>query len=257
MHADATLTINDGRFDITDSYEGIESAVITINGGDIHITSWDDGINVSAGSDGSGTMLGPGAGGRSGPGGGRGPGQDAFAYSGDDYFYVNGGYIVVNAAGDGIDINGSIEMTDGVVIVNGPTEQMNGALDCIGTFNIHGGFLVAVGSAGMAETADASSTQHSLLLNLDGTLQAGDLFHIESSDGVEVLTFAPAKRYQSIALSSAALKDGVTYDVYYQGSSTGTVEDGLYQGGTYTAGTQLGSFTISGMVTRLGNTRTR
>jgi hypothetical protein len=257
MHADATLTINDGIFDITDSYEGIESAVITINGGDIHITSWDDGINVSAGNDGSGTMLGPGQGGRPGRGGGGGPGQDAFAYSGNDYLYINGGDIVVNAAGDGIDVNGSIEMTDGWVIVNGPTQQMNGALDCIGTFNIHGGFLVAVGSAGMAETADASSTQHSLLLNLNGTVPAGDLLHIQSSDGVEVLTFASAKPYQSIALSSAELKDGVTYDVYYQGSSTGTVEDGLYQGGTYAAGTHLGSFTVSSMVTRLGSTRYR
>ena len=75
--------------------------------------------------------------------------------------------------------------------------------------------------------------------------------------GVEVLTFASAKPYQSIALSSAELKDGVTYDVYHGGSSTGTVEDGLYQDGTYSGGTHLGSFTVSGMVTRLGSTRYR
>jgi predicted small lipoprotein YifL len=255
MHADATLTINGGDILITDSYEGIESAVITINGGNIDITSWDDGVNVSAGKDGSGTMLQPGPGGGPGRGGRGGPGQDAFAYSANDYLYVRGGNVVVNAAGDGIDVNGSIEMSDGVVIVNGPTEQMNGALDCIGTFNISGGFLVAVGSAGMAETADASSTQHSLLLNLNGTLQAGTLFRIQSADGNDVLTFAPAKRYQSIAFSSPELANGATYDVYYGGSSTGTLEDGLYQGGAYTGGTLMGSFTISGMVTTLGTGR--
>jgi len=258
MHADATLTINGGDFDITDSYEGIESAVITINGGEIHITSWDDGINVSAGNDGSGTMLGPGAGGAMGPGGrpgrGGGPGQDWFAQSGDYYLYVNGGYVVIDAAGDGLDVNGSVEMTNGVVIVNGPTMQMNGALDHI-SFKITGGFLVAVGSSGMAEAPSESSTQYSLLLNLNGTLQAGVLFHIQSSEGREIVTFSPAKEYQSIAFSSPELSNGATYDVFYGGSSTGTVNDGLYQGGTYTAGTNLGSFTVSGMVTRLGSGR--
>ena len=258
MHADATLTINGGDFDITDSYEGIESAVITINGGEIHITSWDDGINVSAGNDGSGTMLGPGAGGAMGPGGrpgrGGGPGQDWFAQSGDYYLYVNGGYVVIDAAGDGLDVNGSVEMTNGVVIVNGPTMQMNGALDHI-SFKITGGFLVAVGSSGMAEAPSESSTQYSLLLNLNGTLQAGVLFHIQSSEGREIVTFSPAKEYQSIAFSSPELGNGATYDVFYGGSSTGTVNDGLYQGGTYTAGTNLGSFTVSGMVTRLGSGR--
>jgi len=258
MHADATLTINGGDFDITDSYEGIESAVITINGGEIHITSWDDGINVSAGNDGSGTMLGPGAGGAMGPGGrpgrGGGPGQDWFAQSGDYYLYVNGGYVVIDAAGDGLDVNGSVEMTNGVVIVNGPTMQMNGALDHI-SFKITGGFLVAVGSSGMAEAPSESSTQYSLLLNLNGTLQAGVPFHIQGSDGREIVTFSPAKEYQSIAFSSPELSNGATYDVFYGGSSTGTVNDGLYQGGTYTAGTNLGSFTVSGMVTRLGSGR--
>lgn len=73
--------------------------------------------------------------------------------------------------------------------------------------------------------------------------------------GDPVLTFAPAKQVQSVVLSSLDLEDGVTYDVYYGGSSTGEVRDGLYQGGAYTGGTELGSFTISGVVTRLGGGR--
>jgi hypothetical protein len=254
MHADSTLQVNGGQFTITDSYEGIESAVITINAGDIHIISNDDGINVSAGNDGSGTNLGPGAGGGGRPGR-AGPGQDWFAFSGDDYLYINGGYIVIDAAGDGIDVNGSIEMTDGVVIVNGPTEQMNGALDCIGAFNMHGGFLVAAGSAGMAEGPDATSTQYSVLINLNGTLEAGALFQIQNGDGDAVLTFAPTKRYQSVAFSSPELTGGTTYVAYYGGSSTGTLTDGLYQGGIYTPGTNLGSFTLSAIATRLGSGR--
>lgn len=60
------------------------------------------------------------------------------------------------------------------------------------------------------------------------------LVRIQSADGKDILTFSPTKEYQSITFSSAALVKGETYDVYFDGSSTGTVKDGLYQGGTYT-----------------------
>lgn len=247
LHADATLTVNNGVINITQSYEGIESAVITINGGDITIVSSDDGLNVAGGNDGSGMMAGPG--GR--PGGG--PRQDTFTYTGNYYLYINGGAIVIDATGDGIDVNGAIEMTGGTVLVNGPTMQMNGALDYDGTFNISGGLLVAVGSAGMAQAPGAASTQHSLLLNLNGTLAAGTLIHIQSRDGANILTFAPTKTIQSIVLSSPELANGVTYDVYFGGSDTGSVADGLYQGGSYTPGDLYTNFTISGIVTAVGN----
>ena len=45
------------------------------------------------------------------------------------YLYIHGGNIVVDAVGDGIDVNGAMEMTGGVVLVNGPTNDGNGALD--------------------------------------------------------------------------------------------------------------------------------
>ncbi|MBN1658145.1 MAG: carbohydrate-binding domain-containing protein [Anaerolineae bacterium] len=252
MHADSTIEINGGEIRITDSYEGIESAVITINDGQIHVVSSDDGINVSGGNDGSGMNMGPGFGGGMGGRPGRGSGQDTFTYTGNYYLYIHGGYLAVDAGGDGLDSNGAIEMTDGIVLVNGPTENMNGALDYMGSFNISGGFLVAAGSAGMAEAPSASSSQCSVLLNLGGTLRAGVILHIETEDGEEVLTFAPTKQYASILLSLPTLANGVTYDVYYGGESSGTLTDSLYQGGNYADGTALGSFTISNVVTRLG-----
>jgi hypothetical protein len=247
MHADATLTINGGNIQITQSYEGLESAVITINGGEMHILSSDDGINVAAGNDASG--MNPGFGG----GRGGGPGQDAFSYTGDYYLYINGGYIYVDADGDGIDINGAVVMTDGVLLVNGPTENMNGALDYDGGFSMSGGFLAAAGSAGMAQAPDGSSSQNSLLINLNGTLPAGTLINIQNSAGEEILTFAPTKQYQSIAFSSPELVNGETYTVYYGGSSSGSLVDGLYQDGNYSGETELTSFTVSGVVTMIGS----
>jgi hypothetical protein len=238
IHSDSTLEINGGDVNITQSYEGIESSTITINDGNIHLVASDDGINAVGGNDGSSIN-------------GR-PGQNNFGFSGDHHLYVNGGYVAIDAMGDGLDINGPIEMTGGAVIINGPTANNNGALDYSGAFQITSGFLVAVGSSGMAQAPSASSTQYSVMHNFTSPQAGGAMVHIETQDGEEILTFVPTKAYQSVVLSSPELENGSTYVVYSGGSSTGTVTDGLYSGGTYTAGAPVSSFTISSMVTGAG-----
>ncbi len=252
MHADSTLTIYGGTINVTKSYEGLESAIITINGGEIHITASDDGINVAGGMDSSGM---PGGnqrpGGKGGPGGG-GPGQDAFTSSGNYFLYINGGYVYTDAQGDGIDVNGSIEMTDGVVIVDGPSENMNGALDYDGSFTLSGGYFLAAGSAGMAMAPGTTSSQNSVLVNLNSSLQPGTLIHLQNSAGEDIFTFAPTRIYQSFTFSSPELKNGETYTVYYGGNSTGSLTDGLYQGGEYLDGVEYTEFTISSVVTSIG-----
>ena len=238
IHADSTVEINGGEIDLAKSYEGIESAIITINDGNIHLVSSDDGINIVGGVDGSAIM-------------GR-PGQGNFTSSSNNHLSINGGYVYLDANGDGMDVNGSVDMTAGVVIINGPTANDNGALDHMG-FKITGGYLLAVGSSGMAQAPDTSSTQHSVMYNVSSIQSAGTLFHIGTESGEGVLTFVPTKTYQSIVLSSPELKDGSTYLVYVGGNSTGTVTDGLYSGGSYTTGTQATGFTISGVVTMVGS----
>lgn len=232
IHADSIITIHGGTIDITNSYEGIEAATITINAGNMHVVSSDDGINAS---DGSGDMFFPGVG-------------------GNCMLYINGGYIYVDGNGDGIDVNGSIVMTAGQVIVNGPTEQMNGAIDYDGTFNISGGFIVAAGSAGMPQTGSTSSSQYCILANLTTAQQAGTIVNIQNSSGQSILTFAPSKQYQSIAFSSPDLAYGTSYNLYTGGSSSGTVSDGLYTNGTYSPGTLAATFTVSSIVTNIGST---
>jgi hypothetical protein len=237
MHADAALTINGGDINITRCYEGIESQVITINDGNIRIVARDDGINAASGNGGFAPMPRPG--------------QNTGAAA--NYLYINGGYIVVDAAGDGIDVNGYIEMTGGTVIINGPTVNMEGALDYDRGFKISGGTVIAVGSAGMAQAPDATSTQYSVMVNLPAAQPAGTMVRIEAKDGKEMLTFAPTKTYQSVVFSSPELKNGSIYNIYTGGSSTGSAVDGSYSGGTYTGGTQVGTFTISGAVTTVGS----
>lgn len=242
IHADSAVEIDGGDIDISKSYEGIEGSAITINNGNIRVASSDDGINGAGGNDSSGMVWGPGA--ISGK-----AAQDAFAYSGSYYLHVNGGHIFVDALGDGIDINGSIEMTDGVVLVSGPTSNANGALDYDGFFKITGGFLVAAGSSGMAQAPGSTSTQNSVLINMKSVQQASSLIHIRNGSSGEVLTYAPAKKYQSLVFSSPSLMTGSSYEVYLGGSSTGSVSDGLYQGGVYSPGSKYAGFTVSAVAT--------
>ena len=220
IHSDDTIEINNGEITITNTVEGIEAPNITINNGVIYINSSDDAINAAGNT--------------------------------TNYLYINGGYIVINASGDGIDSNGNIEMNDGTVIVNGPTASNNSPIDYDGKFDLNGGFLVASGYASsMDEAGSSSSDQYSLILFLNSTQTASTLVHIQDSDGDNVLTFAPSKKYKSIVFSSSDLSNGSTYSVYLGGSSTGTKTDGVYEGGTYSGGSLETSFTISSKVTTI------
>lgn len=224
IHADIEIKINDGDINIAKSYEGIESEVIIINGGNIHVIASDDGINVAGGADNSGYT----------PRGNSG--------NSDYYLQINDGYIVVNATGDGLDSNGNIEMSGGIVLVNGPTGNGNGALDYDGTYYISGGFLIAVGSSGMTQGPSSASSQHWLGLNLSSSQAAGNLIHIENSGGDTMVTFSPEKKYQSVVFSSADLQSSDSYKLYLGGSATGTQTDGLYEGGSYSGGTLTYTF---------------
>jgi hypothetical protein len=235
VHSDSLVGINGGTMVISKCYEGIEGTTIVINDGNIHITASDDGINGAGGNDGSGAAGWPGG----------------VSPSSNRYLYVNGGYIVVSAVGDGIDVNGSIVMTGGTVLVNGPTSNGNGPLDYDASFKMTGGTIVAAGSSGMAQAPGATSTQCAILMIFSTAKTANSLFHIQASDGTDILTFKPTKTYQSVAYSSPKLVKGSTYDVYLGGSSTGTASDGLYEGGTYSGGTKSTSFTVSSTVTRI------
>lgn len=266
IHSDNTLEINGGNINVSKSYEGIESESITINDGKIYVVSSDDGINASGSStseemtppsgnntpdssqnsDGaSPKMQGTGQGAGSGMPGGGGPIGES---SGTGVLTINGGFITVDASGDGIDVNGCATMTGGTVIVNGPENNGNGALDYDGTFEVSGGVLIAAGSTGMAQAPSDGSSINSIKLTLSSQ-SAENIVRIEDEDGNEIVTFAPAKQYASIVIASSEFETGSTYNVYVGGSSDGTSNSGLYEGGNYKDGERIMSFTINEKIT--------
>ncbi|MCR2806970.1 carbohydrate-binding domain-containing protein [Paenibacillus soyae] len=234
IHADSAVTIAGGKIDITKSYEGIEGSVIKLAGGETNVTASDDGVNVGGGNDGSSVN-------------GR-AGQNTIT-DGTHMLTISGGTHSVNASGDGLDSNGSIAMSGGTVTVSGPTNAGNGSLDYDGTFEMTGGYLIAAGSSGMLQATSDTSSQQSVLMMFPSTLEAGTLVRLEDDEGNAIATFAPAKTFQAVMISSPDLKQGGTYKVFSGGSSTGTETNGLYEGGEYTGGTEVVSFEITSAVT--------
>jgi hypothetical protein len=250
IHSDTSIAITGGTIDIAESYEGIEAPVIDIAGGDIALVSSDDGLNAAGGIDDATATEAEAEGGQpaqAGPGGGGQPGGGNSSYM----ITISGGSLSVNAGGDGLDSNGSIEMSGGTVVVHGPTENNNGSLDYDGTFNMTGGVLIAAGSSGMVQATSDQSTQAGILMTYTAAQQAGTLLHLADSDGNAIATFAPAKNYQAVFISSPSIKQDGTYTLYSGGTSTGTEQNGLYTGGQYQGGTKVVEFTQASMITWL------
>ena len=164
-----SLTINGGNITIKQSEEGLESEKIIINDGVINIKSSDDGINVSSSSSSEGSAM-PAFGGSQ-------------TENNDIKITINGGTIMIDADADGLDANGSIELNGGNIVVYGPIDNGNGALDYDATFKITGGSFVAFGSAGMAMNASTISTQNTVLINLSNSVAASGSIVIRDGSG--------------------------------------------------------------------------
>ena len=195
IHSDTNLTINGGTITVSDSYEGLEGAVITINDGEISITATDDGLNASS------SLV-------------------------DPEIVINGGYLYVDAAGDGLDSNKDLTINGGTVYVDGPADSMNAAIDIgsenQGVFVVNGGTVTAVGMSGMLENAEDTSTQQTITYVFDETLEAGTTITITDSNGDTVAEITTKKNADSITYSSSDLVNGETY-TFTAGDLSGSI----------------------------------
>lgn len=223
------IDVYGGTITVNNSVEGFEAPYIYVHGGTMHVIASDDCLNATFSTVSGGTESDDGS-----------------------IIEISGGYIfAVAQSGDGIDSNGRLTISGGTTIVDGPANQPNVGLDVNGTFAVNGGFLICAQASGaMVETPSATSTQRSLVSNhSSGSYAAGTLYHIETTTGQTLVTFAPPHAYSNIVLSTSGLTSGTQYRIYTGGTCTGgTVLDGLYTGGTYAGGTLRTTFTSSGQV---------
>lgn len=234
IHADNALIINSGEITVSKSYEGLEGKTVTVTGGNIDITSSDDGINAADGSSSSS---------------GGAPGANA---SSDVYINISGGYITVNASGDGVDSNGNIDISGGVILVSGPVSDGDSALDCDGTATVTGGTAIFCGSAGMAETFSDSSSQPSLMYTLDSAAAAGTSVALVNSEGKVIASFVPSKQYINIVISSPHLTVGSSYTLSVGGTVSGCDKNGYTDNGSISGAQSANEVKISSVSTTYG-----
>ncbi len=221
VHADTTLTITAGEMDISHSYEGLEAHHVHIKGGNISLVASDDGINAAGGTDASGEggrdqMFGGGR-----PGGMPG-GMPGGSTNSDGSIVISGGTLYINASGDGIDANGTLEINGGHTTVVGPTQGDTATLDYDVSGIITGGTFIGTGASGMAQSF-SDGEQGIIAVSVGAAQAAGTVITLSDSKGNVLLEYAPALSFQVVILSTPEIKSGKTYTLQV-GSLSGDFE---------------------------------
>ena len=219
LHAEDTLTITAGTVNISQSYEGLEALHINVQGGDITLVATDDGLNAAGGTDGSGTTGGRDGmfGGKGGPGG-MGGGMSS---NSNGSIVISGGTLYAKASGDGIDANGTLEISGGYTVVVGPTQGDTATLDYDKSATITGGTFIGTGASGMAQTF--SDSQQGVFAVSVGNQSAGTNITLTDKDGNTVISYAPELSFAVVILSSPDIQSGETYTITV-GSASGSFE---------------------------------
>jgi hypothetical protein len=209
------MTINSGTIFVgctqkTTGGEGLESkGLLTINGGNIDIHTYDDCINAGTG------------------------------------IIINGGNIFCAASGqDAIDSNSALTVNGGLTIANGIRGDGE-AFDAERNFQVNGGIIVGTHGGSMAMSS-SSGQQRSVRIqgaagNTIGIKNAAD--EILLLFNIPVIAGATAGAAVTVTFSDPRLVSG-SYSLLSGGSiSGGRTVNGYNTGGTYSGGTSKG-FTL-------------
>lgn len=154
---------------------------------------------------------------------------------------VSGGNITVNAEGDGIDSNGVTTLSGGTLIVNGPSQGGNAALDTNGDLLLNGATVLSGSTADMFEAPSTSSTSGYLKLTNSSGFEQGSTVQVADSSGKVVANYKVTKsNVQLVLVSSSSIVKGQSYTVYTTTSAVDSNAASLASGAT-----ELGSFTAS------------
>lgn len=264
VHGEYALEVAAGRNDVDRSEEGLEAQAIYVHGGETAVTSNDDGLNAStpeAEKDGSSRTaaydpaspsdaeeIHPGGEGMPSAGGFPGGMEDADASCLID---ISGGFLYVNAAGDGLDSNGNLSIGGGTTVVSGPEDGGNGALDYSLEGTYEGGTVLAVGSSGMAQGFSGASGAWAAA-DVDG--DAGDAVSLVDAEGNVLASLVSDKAFQSVIVASDRLDEGSEARIVVGGEASGAsslsslaaavTSGGVLSGGTATDVTASTSTTV-------------
>lgn len=154
---------------------------------------------------------------------------------------VSGGHVTVNSEGDGIDSNGVTTLSGGTLIVNGPSQGGNAALDTNGDLLLNGATVLSGSTADMFEAPSTNSTSGYLKLTNSSGFEQGSTVQVADSSGKVVANYKVTKsNVQLVLVSSSSIVKGQSYTVYTTTSAVDSNAASLASGAT-----ELGSFTAS------------
>jgi len=218
INASNILLIDEGAaIDVQKSEEGLEARLIHQVGGTITVKSSDDGLNAKDWTLESSE--------------GQGPGQQTkkvkseatnaknLDQAGDVKIVIDGGTLTVDAEGDGLDANGSIEINGGTIVINGPRSGANAALDYDDNGILNGGTVLFVDNGQMTMGFGSNSNQAYLMASIQGTADA--TVEVVDSSGKTVASLKVSKSFSTVLISSPEIKEGENYTIKV-GSKTTT-----------------------------------
>ena len=217
INASNTMLIDEGAtIDVQKSEEGLEARLIHQVGGTVTVKSSDDGLNAKDWTLESSE--------------GQGPGQQTktvkaeaanvknLNQAGEVKIVIDGGTLTVDAEGDGLDANGSIEINGGTVVVNGSTSGANAALDYDDNGKLNGGTVLFVDNGEMTMGFGSDSSQAFLMASVQGT--AGTTVEVVDSSGKTVASLKASKAFSTVLISSPEIKEGEKYTIKVGSNST-------------------------------------
>ena len=170
---------NTGVLNIKAENEGLDSEMhLTINGGNIHIESGNDGINTN---------------------------EDGVSVT-----TVNGGKLTVNVTGetgegDGIDSNGWLVINGGTVVAAACSNSADAGIDSDMGIHINGGTVVATGH--MLDRIEDGG-QNYAVFHFAQKQTGGETVTMKDQDGKVILEVKPVNAYAILIFSSPDLKTG-------------------------------------------------
>ena len=228
IHAEAYLNINGGTTTIAESYEGLEAAQIHISGGTTQVFSSDDGLNATGGSsfelvDGLLVLKDISSSDTEQTFGGRG---GMFEVEDNCDITISGGNLTVTTSnGDGIDSNGSL--------------------------NVSGGTLVALGSSGMAQSMEPDDSHATLMVTWDEVQPAGTRLTLCTQQGEILCSLQSTNSFQTAVISTDSLSAGQEVSLYTGG--TVNSDSQLLTMGTLSDGELLCEVTLAEGVTNISS----
>ena len=173
-----------GTLNIQAENEGLDSELhLTVNGGNIHITSGNDGINTN---------------------------EDGVSVT-----TINGGKVHIRVSGqtgegDGIDSNGWLVVNGGEIVAQACGSSMDSGIDSDMGIHINGGTVIATGN--MLDILQEGGQTYAVF-SMEGKVAGGQTVTMKDESGKVLLEHTPANDWSILVYSSDGLKPG-TYTLW-------------------------------------------